>query len=234
MLGDWRPHGEVALHGCVAATAAWPIPPLGIDIEPTVLAAGRACSAFLLLLVALAIGRRRDLVIGRRDVPVLRRLRCRRSGDGPLHVLQDHLADERGHGDPARVPGTGHRPRGRRRVSRPQVHVGAAGRRRAVRRRMCARGRSARRRWTRRLAAGHRVGPALGGVLRRLLAHGHVRGDPLQPVHDARVGTRIRVAVLARRARPERGSRRVLGSEDRRGGAVHGRGRARSSRSRRS
>lgn len=51
------------------AASAWPVPPLGIHIEPTVLSAGRACSAFALLLVALAIGRRRDLVIGRRDLP---------------------------------------------------------------------------------------------------------------------------------------------------------------------
>ena len=51
------------------ATASWPVPPLGIHIEPTVLAAGRAFSAFVLLLVALAVGRRRDLVISRRDVP---------------------------------------------------------------------------------------------------------------------------------------------------------------------
>lgn len=51
------------------ATASWPVPPLGIHIEPTVLAAGRACSAFALLLIALALVRRRDLVIGRRDVP---------------------------------------------------------------------------------------------------------------------------------------------------------------------
>jgi drug/metabolite transporter (DMT)-like permease len=51
------------------ATASWPVPPLGIHIEPTVLAAGRAWSAFALLLVALALARRRDLVIGIRDVP---------------------------------------------------------------------------------------------------------------------------------------------------------------------
>lgn len=52
-----------------ATTASWPVPPLGIQIEPTVLAAGRACSAFVLLFVALAVGRRRDLAIERRDVP---------------------------------------------------------------------------------------------------------------------------------------------------------------------
>jgi drug/metabolite transporter (DMT)-like permease len=52
-----------------ATTATWPVPPLGIAIEPTVLSGGRAVSAFLLLLVVLLIGRRRDLVIARRDVP---------------------------------------------------------------------------------------------------------------------------------------------------------------------
>jgi len=51
------------------ATTLWPVPPLGIHIEPTVLAAGRACSAFALLLIVLAVGRRRDLVIRPRDVP---------------------------------------------------------------------------------------------------------------------------------------------------------------------
>jgi drug/metabolite transporter (DMT)-like permease len=54
-----------------AATAAWPFPPLGISIEPTALSAGRALSAFVLLAVALAIGRRRDLRIGRKDVPFM-------------------------------------------------------------------------------------------------------------------------------------------------------------------
>jgi drug/metabolite transporter (DMT)-like permease len=49
--------------------SGWPFPPLGIHLEPTVLAAGRACSAFLLLLIALAVGRRKDLVISRRDLP---------------------------------------------------------------------------------------------------------------------------------------------------------------------
>jgi len=46
-----------------AATASWPIPPLGIHIEPTALAAGRACPAFGLLPHSLAIGRRRDHVL---------------------------------------------------------------------------------------------------------------------------------------------------------------------------
>jgi drug/metabolite transporter (DMT)-like permease len=54
-----------------ATTAAWPLPPLGIAIEPTVLAAGRATSAFVVLLLLLAIFRRADLRISRRDVPFL-------------------------------------------------------------------------------------------------------------------------------------------------------------------
>lgn len=52
-----------------ASTASWPMPPLGISIEPTVLSAGRALSAFLLLLVYLALTRRGDLRISMRDVP---------------------------------------------------------------------------------------------------------------------------------------------------------------------
>ena len=52
-----------------AATATWPVPPLGISIEPTVLSGGRALAAFLILLVVLAIGRRDDLRIHVRDVP---------------------------------------------------------------------------------------------------------------------------------------------------------------------
>jgi len=52
-----------------ATTASWPFPPLGIAIEATVLAGGRALSAFLLLFVVLLVGRRRDLVISPRHVP---------------------------------------------------------------------------------------------------------------------------------------------------------------------
>ena len=54
-----------------AQTASWPIPPLGIAVQPTVLAGGRAVSAFVLLAAALAAFRRRDLRIGMRDVPFL-------------------------------------------------------------------------------------------------------------------------------------------------------------------
>lgn len=53
------------------ATALWPLPPLGIDIDPTVLSGARAFSAFLVILVYLAL-RRRDLLIVRvRDLPFL-------------------------------------------------------------------------------------------------------------------------------------------------------------------
>jgi drug/metabolite transporter (DMT)-like permease len=54
-----------------AATASWPIPPLGIVVEPIVLAGGRALSAFVILALALAAFRRRDLRIGLGDVPFL-------------------------------------------------------------------------------------------------------------------------------------------------------------------
>jgi drug/metabolite transporter (DMT)-like permease len=50
-------------------TATWPIPPLGIAIEPTLLAEGRAVFAFILLLIALALFRRRDLKVDLKDVP---------------------------------------------------------------------------------------------------------------------------------------------------------------------
>lgn len=52
-----------------AATAHWPLPPLGIDIQPIALAGSRAFSAFVILAVTLALTRRRDLVIAVRDVP---------------------------------------------------------------------------------------------------------------------------------------------------------------------
>ena len=49
-----------------------------------------------------------------------------RDGEGALHVLQDDLTDQRRDGDPARVPGAGHRARDRRAVHGAPVHVGAA------------------------------------------------------------------------------------------------------------
>lgn len=54
-----------------AATASWPLPPLGIVIEPTVLSGGRALSAFLLLVVYLAFRRRDALRVRPRDLPFL-------------------------------------------------------------------------------------------------------------------------------------------------------------------
>lgn len=54
-----------------AATAHWPLPPLGIVIDPIALAGSRAFSAFVILAVVLAFARRRDLVIAPRDVPFL-------------------------------------------------------------------------------------------------------------------------------------------------------------------
>jgi len=53
------------------ATAGWPLPPLGIVIDPSTLSGARALSAFVLLAVALAVGRPRDLRISLRDVPFL-------------------------------------------------------------------------------------------------------------------------------------------------------------------
>lgn len=54
-----------------AATAHWPFPPLGISIEPTVLAGARALSAFVLLCAWLVLTRRDALKISLRDVPFL-------------------------------------------------------------------------------------------------------------------------------------------------------------------
>lgn len=54
-----------------AETADWPIPPLGISIEPTVLSGGRALSAFVLLAVYLALFRRDALALRRRDLPFM-------------------------------------------------------------------------------------------------------------------------------------------------------------------
>ncbi|NTW28564.1 MAG: EamA family transporter [Coriobacteriia bacterium] len=54
-----------------AATASWPVPPLGIAIEPTALAGARALSAFLLMAVVLAFWKRDELRITPHDVPFL-------------------------------------------------------------------------------------------------------------------------------------------------------------------
>jgi drug/metabolite transporter (DMT)-like permease len=52
-------------------TVNWPVPPLGITIEPTALAGARALLAFVVMVVALGLTRRRELRIARRDVPFL-------------------------------------------------------------------------------------------------------------------------------------------------------------------
>lgn len=54
-----------------AETADWPLPPLGLAIEPTTLSAGRALSAFAILLVYLALRRPMDLRVKRSDLPFL-------------------------------------------------------------------------------------------------------------------------------------------------------------------
>ncbi len=51
-----------------ATTAVWVVPPLGIDVEPTALSAGRAVAAFVILLAYLALERRPALRIGVRDL----------------------------------------------------------------------------------------------------------------------------------------------------------------------
>lgn len=54
------------------ATTAWPIPPLGIAVEPSALSGGRALSAFIMLLAYLRVRDRSKLVIsGWRDLPFL-------------------------------------------------------------------------------------------------------------------------------------------------------------------
>ncbi len=52
-----------------AATADWPIPPLGITIEPTVLSGGRALAAFVVLLVFLLLRERGALACKAKDLP---------------------------------------------------------------------------------------------------------------------------------------------------------------------
>ncbi len=53
------------------ATASWPIPPLGITVEPTVLSGARALSAYLLLALWLVFRRREAFKITRSDLPFL-------------------------------------------------------------------------------------------------------------------------------------------------------------------
>lgn len=52
-------------------TETWPVPPLGIHLEPTTLAGARALLAFVVMVVALLIWRRTELLVARRDIPFL-------------------------------------------------------------------------------------------------------------------------------------------------------------------
>jgi len=52
-------------------TAGWPLPPLGIAIDPTALAGGRALSAFVLLAAYLAVTSRDSLRVRRNDLTFL-------------------------------------------------------------------------------------------------------------------------------------------------------------------
>lgn len=54
-----------------AETAAWPVPPLGITIDPTALSAGRAFAACVILLAYLLVFRREALVVRPKDLPFL-------------------------------------------------------------------------------------------------------------------------------------------------------------------
>ncbi|TLM81056.1 MAG: hypothetical protein FDZ75_08090, partial [Actinobacteria bacterium] len=55
-----------------SATASWPLPPLGITVEPTALSGARALSAFAILCAYLLVRDRSKLVLaGWRDVPFL-------------------------------------------------------------------------------------------------------------------------------------------------------------------
>lgn len=53
------------------ATEGWPVPPLGIHIEPTTLSGARALASAVLLMGYLLVRRRRDLRVTPRDVPFL-------------------------------------------------------------------------------------------------------------------------------------------------------------------
>ncbi len=54
-----------------AATVRWPVPPLGVQVEPAGLSAGRAVAAFVVLFVYLAARRRDELTVAPRDLPFL-------------------------------------------------------------------------------------------------------------------------------------------------------------------
>jgi len=53
------------------STATWPVPPLGIAVDPQALSGGRALSAFLLLFAYLAVADRGALRVRRSDLPFL-------------------------------------------------------------------------------------------------------------------------------------------------------------------
>ncbi len=54
-----------------SATASWPLPPMGIAIDPTTLSAGRALSAFVILLVYLLVRNRDALRVSFKSLPFL-------------------------------------------------------------------------------------------------------------------------------------------------------------------
>jgi drug/metabolite transporter (DMT)-like permease len=54
-----------------AVTSAWPIPPLGIEIDPLMLSACRALLAFGMLLAFTLVARRQALVVRSQDLPFL-------------------------------------------------------------------------------------------------------------------------------------------------------------------
>jgi len=54
-----------------AATSSWPIPPLGIEIDPLMLSACRALLAFGMLLAYTLVARRQALAVRGRDLPFL-------------------------------------------------------------------------------------------------------------------------------------------------------------------
>ncbi len=71
---SWATGGIIAKWMFTAAgagTEGWRVPPLGVTVEPVVLAGARALTAFAILLVYLAVTRRRALRIELRNLPFL-------------------------------------------------------------------------------------------------------------------------------------------------------------------
>jgi len=54
-----------------AVTSSWPIPPLGITIDPLMLSSSRALLAFVMLLAYALVARRKALVVRGKDLPFL-------------------------------------------------------------------------------------------------------------------------------------------------------------------